>query len=94
VGRLLWVELLKLKRTPMIWVGFAGAALAPVLNALIGLGAHNSNLGTAMSWHDHLQQSLVFFAILTGIGLSGLITTFMFGREFASSGCSCTCLPR
>lgn len=65
----------------MIWVSMLGVAVAPILNYLIFLSLKANN-SLAISVERYFEQCYVFFAVLIAIMMFGLISTYIFNREY------------
>lgn len=79
--RTLQIEILKLKRSPMVWVSMLGVAVAPILNYLIFLSLKANN-SSDISIERYFEQCYVFFAVLIAPMMFGLIATYIFNREY------------
>lgn len=79
--RTLHIEMIKLKRSPMVWVSVLGVAIAPILNYLIFLSLKANN-SSAISIERYFDQCYVFFAVLIATMMFGLIATYIFNREY------------
>ncbi len=88
----LWAEVLKLRRSRVAWLTAAAMALAPLLGALLVfalrhpattglLGAKASALGSA-DWSGFFGF-LVLFDAAGGLLVFGVLTAWVFGREFS-----------
>ncbi len=79
--RVLETEFIKLKGSPVLWISAAGVATAPILNGLI-MAAYKSQ-GGLVDWLSFMNQSIAFVAMFLGAPLFGLVTAYLFGREYA-----------
>lgn len=79
--RTLNIEMLKLKRSTMIWVSLFGVAVAPILNYLIFLSL-KANRSLDISAQRYFEQCYIFFAVLIAPMMFGLIATYIFNREY------------
>jgi len=79
--RILHVEILKLKRSPMLWVSMLGVAIAPFLNYLIFLSLRSNN-SSAITAERYFEQGYIFLTALIGTIVFGLIATYIFDREY------------
>lgn len=79
--RTLGIEILKLKRSSMIWVSMLGIAVAPILNYIIFLSLKR-NKPSAISMERYFEQCYVFFTVLIAAMIFGLIATYIFNREY------------
>lgn len=81
--KLLRAEILKLKRSPMIPVSLAGAAVTPLI---IWLGYLLYSTGSADSLPDlahFLQETDFYVVLLIGCPLYGVLAAYLYNREFA-----------
>ena len=74
-------ELLKLKRSYMLLLCLLGSTCAPFLNFLI-FASNEQYTGVKPEFTDFMEQSNMFIAILIGILLYSLFTTYVIEREF------------
>lgn len=79
--RILHIELLKLRRSAMFWVSMFGVGVAPLLNYLIFLSL-KSNLPSEVAVERYFEQGYIFLSALIATLLFGLITTYIFDREY------------
>jgi bacitracin transport system permease protein len=80
--KLLVTEIIKLRRTNMLWISIAGAFFAPFLNLLVYVQMRK-NSGINQGFIDYASQCNVFIAILIGILLYGLLSSYLIDREFS-----------
>lgn len=79
--RALQVEVLKLKGATLPWWTIAVVCAAPGMTGAIGTA--DRNWFNNLAWGDHLQMGLANMATWYGVLLFGLMTSFLFGREYA-----------
>lgn len=79
--RILNIEILKLKRSSMMWVSIFGTLVAPILNYIMFLSIKSEN-ATDYEIGNYFKQGHIFFAILIAPLIFGLISTYIFHREF------------
>lgn len=71
---ILWTELLKLKRTNLLWLVIIGAITPALLNCLVEI--------EHLDWENFLQNNLIFYTLLTGSVMFALIGGYIVAREF------------
>jgi len=82
--RLLSVEWLKLRRSPLILIGSFGVVLSPGLNALVALKRMYTEVGGPLcAWESHLNQAILFWALIGGTLIVGFAAVHIFVREMA-----------
>jgi len=79
VARTLRAELIKLRRTPLVWVALVGISLPPLLNAL--LVADRLSKGDNLGWETALGQSVLLSNLFLAIGLYGMVAVYLFASE-------------
>ncbi len=79
--RILHIELLKLRRSTMLWVSMFGVGVAPLLNYLIFLSL-KSNDPSEVVIERYFEQGYILLSALIATLLFGLITTYIFDREY------------
>lgn len=77
MGRVLKAEFLKLKGSSVLWISAIAVMAAPLLNSLVLSQART------VLWEGYMNQSAAFVAMLLGAMLFGLVTSYVFGREYA-----------
>lgn len=79
--RLIETELMKLRRSYMVLIGAAGAAVVPLL-AFLMLISTQDRRGTADTLEDFFRQTSLFGMLLVGLMLFGLLLSYLVNREF------------
>lgn len=79
--RILHIEILKLKRSTMLWVSMLGVSVAPFLNYLIFLSLKSNN-PSVISVERYFEQGYIFLTALIGTMIFGLIAIYIFDREY------------
>lgn len=81
MGRLIYTELLKLKRSKMFIVGIVGSFIAPFLNFFTMLNNRPYMPNETIEFYQYISQTNLFTAYFLGVLLFGLLTTYIFNRE-------------
>ncbi|BFH60119.1 ABC transporter permease [Paenibacillus azoreducens] len=79
---LLYTELLKLKRAKMFMVSLIGAAAAPFMIFIGYLGYKAKNPDKSVMFSEVWSQTNLYTILLIGTLLYGVITTYLFNREY------------
>lgn len=79
--RLMRAELLKLKRSGMVWVGVAGAVVMPLFAFFSYYKNHIDN-GKDYVFPRLLTNNGLFMSMGIGVMLFGLMASFLFNREY------------
>jgi bacitracin transport system permease protein len=82
---LLRSELLKLKRSMMVRVAFAGVSVTPIITFLAYVLYRDDNLSLEYSFADLLSETSFYFVILIGTPLFGVLAAWLFNREFSEN---------
>ncbi|GIP22071.1 ABC transporter permease [Paenibacillus sp. J22TS3] len=75
---LIWTELLKLKRAKMFLVSLVGASAAPIMMFIGFRGVLNERVTFEVSFYN----TNLYVIVLIGVLLYGIITSFLFHREY------------
>lgn len=80
--RIIKTEIVKLKRSYMLWLCVLGSLCAPLLNWIILL---QSNYDSSDPFKHFMMQTNMLTSIIIGTLLYGLFTTYVFEREFTDN---------
>jgi len=85
--RLLYTEILKLKRSYMLLITLAGASVSPFINFLMfkaieRLDMDEVNNVAVIDFPTYADQTNFFIILIIGVMLYGLLTTYSFSREY------------
>ncbi|MGN7381859.1 ABC transporter permease [Paenibacillus sp. SAFN-117] len=79
---LLYTEMLKLKRAKMFLVSVIGASAAPIMMFIGFLNMKSQQPDTAITFELSFYNTNMYILLLIGNLLYGVITAFLFNREF------------
>lgn len=79
---LLQIEMMKMRKSAILKLCAVGALCAPLLNWVIALNMQQKE-GTPTNFYFYMEQSNLFIAMIIGTLLYGLLTTYVFEREFS-----------
>lgn len=84
---LIFTEVLKLKRSYMLFITLAGASVAPFINFLIFITIQRTDIAeltevATIDFATYANQTNLFVILMIGILLYGLLTTYTFSREY------------
>jgi bacitracin transport system permease protein len=82
---LIQTELLKLKRSSMVRIGFAGVSVAPVATFAGYLLYRGSVPSEPCTMELFLSETGMYMVLLIGTPLFGVLATWLFNREFAEN---------
>ncbi len=81
IFRILHIELIKLRRSTMVWVSVFGVGIAPLLNYLMFLSLKRE-MPSQVTIERYFEQGYIFLSALIATLIFGLITTYIFSREY------------
>lgn len=82
LANLFITEVLKLKRSKLFLVSFLGAMVVPIMMFFMFTSMRARNPENIISFEDYFKQTDMFILLLIGTLLFGLLTTFIFNREY------------
>ena len=83
--KLMYCEILKMKRSSMALIGFAGSAVTPLVTFFAYLMYHGRHPLDAYSVETLLNETGVYMTLLIATPLYGVLAAWMFNREFAEN---------
>lgn len=75
-----WSEMLKLKRSKMLWLVVIGALLPAVLVYIVGLNKQET--GILLKWETMVNNNLMLMTMLMAPALFSLFAGYLVGREY------------
>ncbi|WP_268489233.1 ABC transporter permease [Bacillus paralicheniformis] len=85
MANLLYTELLKLKRSQMFLVSILGAAAAPFICFISSLAKKAKYPDVPIRFSETFSDTNLYIVLLIGVPLYGVITSYLFNREYAES---------
>jgi bacitracin transport system permease protein len=85
LANLLYTELLKFKRSEMFFISLLGAAAAPILSFVGFLFINERNPLDPILFADAFTQTNFYIVGLIGLLLYGVITSYLFSREYTEN---------
>lgn len=83
--KLIRAEILKMRRSMMSLIGFAGAAVTPVVTFTGYMLYRERDHASAYSVETLLSETSLYMVVLIGTPLFGVLATWVFNREFAEN---------
>ncbi len=80
MGNIFLCELIKLKRSKMLWLVLIGALLPVILNYMVALNQLESK--PFIKWDDMFQDNLFIMTVLMSPALFALFTGYIISREY------------
>ncbi len=79
---LLYIEILKLKRSKLFMVSLLGAMVVPVMIFFMLTSMRARNPQSIITFENYFRQTDMFILLMIGTLLFGLLTTYVFNREY------------
>lgn len=83
--KLLATEFLKLKRSQMFLISIIGAATAPFVCFIAYLSLKSKQPNVPILFSEVFSQTNMYVLLLVGVSLYGVITAYLFNREYAEN---------
>jgi len=79
---LLFIEIVKLKRSKLFMVSLLGAMVVPIMMFFMLTGMRARNPENIITFENYFKQTDIFILLMIGTLLFGLLATYVFNREY------------